>query len=159
MICDFETSKVIDFQFSEAKLDDRQYLKEVMKNNFFNSKTMFVADKGYQAKWLESLAKETGNYLITGKKRSKNMKVLASQFDIFLLHTRARIESVFSNLKLNCFLTNTRSSSVLGYLFNYVLSIYYLVFKSDFSFASQVFKLLGILNSIKFKVFPLWLVS
>ncbi len=93
---------------------------------------MFVADKGYQAKWLDELAKETNNYLITGKKKSKNQKTLASQFDIYLLHTRARIESVFSNLKLNCFLTSTRSRSVLGYLFNYVLSMYYLVFKNSF---------------------------
>lgn len=115
---------IIDFQFTNAKLDDRQYLKEIMesKDKFLNSQTMFVADKGYQAKWLEELAKNTNNYLITGKKKSKNMKVLASQFDIHLLHTRARIEAVFSNLKQNCFLTSTRSRSVLGYLFNYVLS-------------------------------------
>jgi len=131
--CDFETRDVIDFMFSKAKLDDRKYLEKNMRHNFFNSKTMFVADKGYQAQWLEDLAKETGNYLLTGKKKSKNMKTLASWFDIYLLHIRARIESVFSNLKLNCFLSSTRSKSVLGYFFNYVSSLYFLLFKQSFA--------------------------
>lgn len=105
-----------------------------MQTKFLNSFSMFVADKGYQAIWLEKLAIETGNYLITGKKKSTKMRTLASQFDIFLIRTRARIESVFSNLKLNCFLANTRSRSVLGYAFNYVLSLYYLIFKRKLSF-------------------------
>jgi len=134
LTCNFETKEVLDFNFSNAKLDDRKYLERIMKTSFLNSETMFVADKGYQAKWLEKLAKETGNYLLTGKKKSKNMRILASQFDIYLLHIRARIESVFSDLKLNCFLTNTRSRSVLGYLFNSVLSVYYLIFKKKMSF-------------------------
>ena len=128
---DFNTKQVIDFQFSNAKLDDRKYLENSMKTKFLNSETMFVADKGYQARWLEELAKDTGNYLLTGKKKSKHMRILASQFDIYLLHIRARIESVFSDLKQNCFLTNTRSRSVLGYLFNYISSLYFLVFKSQ----------------------------
>jgi penicillin-binding protein-related factor A (putative recombinase) len=129
LTCDFETKNVLDFQFSNAKLDDRKYLENIMKNSFFNSETMFVADKGYQAQWLEDLAKKTKNYLLTGKKKSKNMSILASQFDIYLLHIRARIESIFSDLKLNCSLTSTRSRSVLGYLFNYISSIYFLIFK------------------------------
>jgi penicillin-binding protein-related factor A (putative recombinase) len=134
LTCNFETKEVIDFNFSNAKLDDRKYLEKIMKESFLNTETMFVVDKGYQAKWLEELAKDTGNYLLTGKKKSKNMRILASQFDIYLLHIRARIESIFSDLKVNCFLTNTRSRSVLGYLFNYVLAIYYLVFKKKMSF-------------------------
>jgi len=113
---DFETNEVLDFQFSSSKLDDRKYLESILQDEkkFLNSQIMFVADKGYQAAWLEQLAKETGNYLLTGKKKSKKMKVLASQWDIYLLHIRARIESMFSNLKQNCFLTNTRSRSVLA---------------------------------------------
>jgi hypothetical protein len=134
LITDYDSNYVLDFQFSNAKLDDRQYLKEKMEKEFYDSKTMFVADKGYQAKWLEDLAQETNNYLLTGKKKSKQMKTLASQFDIYLLHVRARVESVFSNLKQNCFLTNTRSRSTLGYLFNYVLSMYYLIFKEKMNF-------------------------
>jgi len=135
LTCDFQTKKVIDFQFSSSKLDDRKYLEDIMKTTFLNSQTMFVADKGYQAKWLEDLAKDTQNYLLTGKKKSKNMKTLASQFDIYLLRIRARIESIFSDLKQNCFLTSTRSRSPLGYLFNYVSSMYFLIFKGKGNFA------------------------
>lgn len=122
--CDYETKDVIDIMFSRAKLDDRKYLEKLMKTKFLNTGTMFVADKGYQAIWLEQLTKETGNYIITGKKKSKYINTLASQFDIYLLHIRARIETIFSNLKLNQYLTNTRSRSVLGYAFNYVLALF-----------------------------------
>lgn len=126
LTCDYETKNVLDFKITKAKVDDRKYLESLMKddNLFFQSRTMFVADKGYQAKWLEELARETGNYLLTGKRKSRNNKTLASRFDIYLLHTRARIESIFGTLKTNHNLTNTKSRSVLGYLFNYVLSLF-----------------------------------
>jgi hypothetical protein len=131
LVSDWETAEVIDFKFSHSNFDDRQYLKDIIndKDKFFASQTLFVGDKGYQAKWLEVLAQETGNYLITGKKRSKNTNTLASTFDIYLLHTRARVETIFSNLKQNCFLTHTRSRSVLGYMFNYISAMYFQVFK------------------------------
>ena len=96
------------------------------KKLFYNTGTMFVADKGYQAKWQE-VARNTGNYLLTGKKKSKNMRIFASQFDIWLLHNRAKIETFFSNLKFNNFINPTRSRSPLGYLFTYVNSICSLV--------------------------------
>jgi hypothetical protein len=88
---------------------------------------MFVADKGYQAKWLQDLATETGNYLLTGMKSGKNQKTLASQFDIYLLHNRAKIETLFSNLKMNYNLVSTRSRSILGYVFNYIFANFSLV--------------------------------
>jgi hypothetical protein len=129
VVCDYSNNRSLYITITNAKLDDRQVLKHVMetKNFFYNTGTMFVADKGYQAKWLEEVAKETGNYLLTGKKKSKNMSILASQFDIWLLHNRAKIETFFSNLKLNNFITSTRSRSPLGYLFTYVNSISSLV--------------------------------
>jgi len=126
LTCDYETKNPIHLMFSNAKLDDRKYLEKCMtsSNLFFQSGTMFVADKGYQAEWLENLAKETGNYLLTGKRKSKKMKILASQFDIYLLHNRAKIESVFGTLKQNHFLASTRSRSIIGYLFTYIFSIF-----------------------------------
>jgi hypothetical protein len=129
VVCDYSNNRSLYITITNAKLDDRQVLKHVMetKHFFYNTGTMFVADKGYQAKWLEEVAKETGNYLLTGKKKSKNMRILASQFDIWLLHNRAKIETFFSNLKLNNFITSTRSRSPLGYLFTYVNSISSLV--------------------------------
>jgi len=46
---DWKTKEVLDFKFSNAKLDDRQYLKEILQdsNKFLNSETLFIADKGY----------------------------------------------------------------------------------------------------------------
>lgn len=129
LVCDYTNQqRPLFVHFSNAKLDDRQVLAVVMKSDIFrNSGTMFVADKGYLAKWLEDLAYETGNYLLTGKKTTKKMKVLASQFDIYLLHNRAKIETLFSRLKLNYFMASTRSRSPLGYIFNYLNSIFTLL--------------------------------
>jgi hypothetical protein len=127
---DYLTSKPMYIQLSQSTLDDRQVLAKQMKSKtFINSGTMFVADKGYQAAWLEQLAYKTGNYLLTGKRKSKSMKILASRFDIHLLHTRAKIESFFSKLKQNNFITSTRSRSKLGYLFTYISSIFTMVTK------------------------------
>jgi Transposase DDE domain len=128
-VCDYSNNRAIYISITSAKLDDRQVLKHILESDklFRNSGTMFVADKGYQAKWLEELAYTTGNYLLTGKKQSKNQRILASQFDIWLLHNRAKIETFFSNLKLNNFITSTRSRSPLGYIFTYITSIYTMI--------------------------------
>ena len=126
LIIDANNNLPIAVSFSKAKFDDRQFLKEVMEDSqlFKYSGTMFVADKGYQAKWLEELAYDTGNYLITGKRKSNNMKILASQFDIWLLHNRARVETPFSILKGKHNLTSTKARSVFGYIFNYLFSVF-----------------------------------
>jgi hypothetical protein len=101
IVIDYSTNLPIYATFTKSKIDDRQVLKELIEDRelFKDTGTMFVADKGYQALWLEELAYDTGNYLITGKRKSKNMKILASQFDIHLLHNRARVETPFSKLK------------------------------------------------------------
>jgi hypothetical protein len=128
-ICDYSNNNPLFISITNAKLDDRKVLEKVMQSDrlFNKTGTMFVADKGYQAKWLEELAYKTGNFLLTGKKKSKNMRILASEFDIYLLHNRAKIETFFSNLKLNNFITTTRSRSPLGFLFTYVNSIFSLI--------------------------------
>jgi hypothetical protein len=129
IVIDYCTNLPIYATFTKAKIDDRQVLKELMESDtlFKNTGTMFVADKGYQALWLEQLAYDTGNYLITGKRKSKNMKILASQFDIHLLHHRARVETPFSKLKGKYNMTLTKARSVFGYLFNYTFSLFSLV--------------------------------
>jgi hypothetical protein len=128
LICDWETKKALKIEFSKSNQDDRIFLANTLKSSlFYLSGTMFVGDKGYQAKWLQDLATQTGNYLLTGVKTSKNQKILASQFDIYLLHNRAKIETLFSNLKINYNLVNTRSRSILGYVFNYIFANFSLV--------------------------------
>ena len=129
IVIDYSTNLPIYAVFTKAKIDDRQVLKQIMENRelFRNTGTMFVADKGYQALWLEELAYQTGNYLITGKRKSKTMRILASQFDIHLLHHRAKVETPFSKLKGKYNMTLTKARSVFGYLFNYTFSLFSLV--------------------------------
>ncbi len=127
-IMDYQNNPIY-FTFTNAKTDDRQVLKQALsdKKLFYDTNTMFVADKGYQAKWLEELAKETQNYLITGKRKSKTTNTLASWFDMHLLHNRARIETIFSKLKTNYNLTSTKARSEFGYFFNTIFALFSLL--------------------------------
>lgn len=128
LVCDYTTRKVINYSLTEANYDDRRYLANVMLSRYFLwSGSLFVTDKGYLGPKLETLAKETGNYFISGKKESKKQRGLLSQFDIYLIHNRAKIETLFSNLKLNYNLVSTRSRSKIGYFFNYIFSLFSLV--------------------------------
>jgi hypothetical protein len=56
-ISDYKTGRALDIGFSKAKLDDRKYLSSKMQTKYLNSGTLFVCDKGYQARWLEDEAK------------------------------------------------------------------------------------------------------
>jgi Transposase DDE domain len=129
LVIDNLTNLPIYAKFTKAKVDDRQVMKEIMEDDdlFKESGTMFVADKGYQASWLEETAYNTGNYLLTGKRKSPKMRILASQFDIHLLHHRARVETPFSKLKGKYNITLTKARSEFGYIFNYIFSLFSLV--------------------------------
>lgn len=127
--CNYRNSKAIHLEFSTNAFHDRKFLAKIMqdKNLFYQSGTMFVADKGYQSIAMQELAITTGNYLLTGKRKSKKETTLASWFDIYLLHNRAKIETLFSNFKCNYFGDTTRARSVLGYILNYIVATFGLV--------------------------------
>jgi hypothetical protein len=129
IVIDYLTNLPIYAKFTKSKIDDRQVMKEIMEddNLFKDSGTMFVADKGYQASWLEETAYNSGNYLLTGKRKSAKMRILASQFDIHLLRHRARVETPFSKLKGKYNITLTKARSEFGYIFNYIFSLFSLV--------------------------------
>lgn len=119
------------FAFTLANVDDRVPLESIFRL-FPASSTpsIFVADKGYQSKEKEELAKRYNHILLTGKRVSKHIRTLASQLDIHLLHQRARIEAIFSLLKERLNLVNTLPRSVLGYLSHYIHTIFgYLIGK------------------------------
>jgi Transposase DDE domain len=120
-------NKPLYFALTTGKTDDRAILPYIF-NLFDNS--VFVADKGYQSQEKEESAKQYNHILLTGKKKSSKQKILASWFDIHLLHERARIEVVFSVLKERLHLINTLSRSVKGVLSHYVHTLFgYLLLK------------------------------
>jgi hypothetical protein len=127
-VMDYENNPLY-FTLTRAKIDDRVVSKQVMQDKelFYGTGTLFVEDKGYQSKEHEQIAKDTGNFLLTGKRKSKNNTTLASWFDIHLLHNRARIETVFSKLKVNYNLTSTKARSEFGYFFNIIFSLFALI--------------------------------
>lgn len=133
-VIDYENTPLY-FTFTLANIDDRVPLESIFRL-FSSSSTnsslssIFVADKGYQSREKEELAKEYNHILLTGKRKSKKLRTLASQLDIHLLHQRARIEAIFSLLKERLNLVNTLPRSVLGYLSHYIHTIFgYLIGK------------------------------
>lgn len=111
-------------KFSTANIDDRKVLDEFL-NNLENS--LILADAGYISKKLQKKAYFKNNLLLTSVKKS--MKRLASQFQLYLLHLRARIESVFSVLKERLGLITSLPRSELGYFAHYSRVIFGYLFQ------------------------------
>jgi hypothetical protein len=76
-----------------------------------------LADAGYISPILQQKAIKQNNIILVGMR--KNMKKLTTNFQIFLLNMRGRIESVFSVLKERLGLIAGLPRSENGYLAHY----------------------------------------
>jgi hypothetical protein len=122
--------KLVYVALTLANVDDRKELKKIFQY-FKGSGSLFVTDKGYLSEEMKQLAKESGNYLLTGVKSSPDQKGLASWLDIHLIHNRASIETIFSVLKERLGLVSTIPRSVQGYIAHYINTIFgYLMLKT-----------------------------
>lgn len=114
----------LDLQFTTTKIGDRNWLESRCKSLFKDSGCLFVGDKGYLGKDFNSQIIKTGNYLLTGVKKGKNIKLPLASWQMELLKLRARIETCFGKLKNNNNLTATKARTVKGFLFNLVLAVF-----------------------------------
>ena len=101
-------------KFTTATTDDRKVLDEFLDQ--LNNSIM-IADAGYISSTLQNKAIKQNNVILTGMR--KNMKKLATNFQLFLLNMRGRIESVFSVLKERLGLITSLPRSENGYLAHY----------------------------------------
>lgn len=105
--------------FTTANVDDRKALDKFLDDLYNN---LILADAGYISPQLVNKAYKHNNLLLTGMR--KNMKKLATQFEIHLLHLRIRVEHLFSVLKERYGLITSLPRSEKGYLAHYARCIF-----------------------------------
>lgn len=119
---------ILQIRFTTAKVGDREVLDQILEKL---TKSIVVADAGYQSKKLEQKARENQNTLITPGR--KNMKKVASTLDICLLNLRSRVEVIFSILKERLNLETSLPRSIAGYMSHYIHVIFGYVVKKSIS--------------------------
>jgi hypothetical protein len=110
--------KLLSIGFAPGNVDDRVMFKKINKD--LNG--LFVADAGYVS---EKLAREfyrVNKRMLFAKPR-KNMKKLATEFQLKLYETRMIIELNFRSLKMFYGLVTSLPRSIDGYIGNYIYSI------------------------------------
>ena len=117
LACDLN-GDILDCQITPPSVGDRDYLKQL----FLKLKGIFVADSGYLGKEIEEAAAAASSILITAKR--KNMKSLATSWQVWHLQNRIRIESVFANLKLRSGLIAALPRSLNGLSAHYLLTLF-----------------------------------
>ncbi len=119
-LCVSESGDILLFSFTTANASERKFLKTVIEE----IRGLFVADAGYISKELEKLAASFGSLLLTCSK--KNMKKIATYWQIEYLKRRIKVESVLSVLKDRMGLVTSLPRSVLGFFshFQYVIFAY-----------------------------------
>jgi len=110
-----EVGEILDFQITQANIDDRQPLKEgnILKKIWGK----LYGDKGYISKKLVELLFSDGIHLITGIR--KNMKnQLMTLYDKIMLRKRSIIETINDQLKNICMIEHSRHRSFHNFINN-----------------------------------------
>ena len=114
----------LPLSFSVNTLEERKWLEIQLKSTFKDWNFLIVGDKGYQSKDLQNIAYQSGNYLLTGVRKSKKQTLPLAFWQFESLKLRARIETVFGKLKNDFNLGGTKRRSKIGFIFNILLAIF-----------------------------------
>ena len=115
-----EIGQILDFQITQANVDDRTPLKN--GNLLKRIWGKLYGDKGYVSKKLSDLLFTDGIYLITGIR--KNMKnQLMDLRDKIMLRKRSIIETINDQLKNICMVEHSRHRSFHNFLNNILSSL------------------------------------
>jgi hypothetical protein len=114
----------ISIGFSTTKVGEREWLRVRVNSVFKGCGLLFVGDKGYQGIDFKQDILDSGNYILTGIKQSKNNKLPLAQWQLQLFKQRARIETCFGKLKNNYNLVSTKARSPFGFCFNWILAVF-----------------------------------
>lgn len=114
-----EYGQILDFQITQANVDDRTPLKENLLKRIWGK---LYGDKGYVSKKLTDVLFDDGIHLVTGIR--KNMKnTLMPLFDKIMLRKRAIIETINDQLKNICIIEHSRHRSFHNFLNNILAGI------------------------------------
>ena len=114
-----ELGQIIDFQITQANVDDRTPIKENLLKNIWGK---LYGDKGYVSQKLFETLFEDGIHFVTGKR--KNMKnTLMPLIDKIMLRKRSIIETINDQLKNICMIEHSRHRSFHNFLNNVLAGI------------------------------------
>lgn len=114
-----EIGEIIDFQITQANVDDRTPLKNNLLNKIWGK---LYGDKGYINKTLAESLFNQGIHFITGVRR--NMKnTLMSLYDKIMLRKRSIIETINDELKNICMIEHSRHRSFHNFINNILAGI------------------------------------
>lgn len=115
-----ELGQIIDFQLTQANVDDRTPLKN--GNLLKKIWGKLYGDKGYLGKEFFNIVFENGIHLVTGLR--KNMKnQLMSLYDKIMLRKRSIIETINDQLKNICMIEHSRHRSFHNFVNNILAGI------------------------------------
>jgi len=112
-----DKGRLLSLAFSPANGNDRNIFRKVNKD----LDGIIVADAGYVSKELEREMTNDRRLLLI--KPYKNMKKIATAWQLFLYNRRFKIEFDFRNLKLFHGLVSSLPRSVDGYIGNYLFAL------------------------------------
>ncbi len=114
-----ETGHIIDFQITQANVDDRTPVKNNLLQKIWGK---LYADKGYVSKKLSEVLFNKGIHFITGIR--KNMKnSLMPLYDKIMLRKRSIIETINDQLKNICMIEHSRHRSFHNFINNILAGI------------------------------------
>lgn len=110
--------RLLKIKFTSANVDDREVVIEMSKELW----GILIADAGYIKEKLQREYRQEGKRMMLVQPR-KNMKKLATKFELMLYRTRMLIELNFRSLKMFHGLITSLPRSIDGYFANYIYSI------------------------------------
>lgn len=110
--------EVINFCLTKGNVDDRQVVKQLMKQ----LQGLGVGDKGYLGEKLANDLENQGLKFITKVRKNMKKKML-SAFETFFLNQRGIIETIIDQLKNLYHLEHTRHRSPVNFLANTVAAL------------------------------------
>ena len=114
-----EIGQIIDFQITQANVDDRTPIKENLLKKIWGK---LYGDKGYVSKKLGQMLFSQGIHFITGIR--KNMKnTLMELRDKIMLRKRSIIETINDQLKNICMIEHSRHRSFHNFINNVLAGI------------------------------------
>lgn len=114
-----EIGQIIDFQITQANVDDRTPLKGNLLKKIWGK---LYGDKGYVSKKLTDLLFDDGIHLVTGIR--KNMKnCLMPLYDKIMLRKRSIIETINDQLKNIAMIEHSRHRSFHNFINNILAGI------------------------------------
>lgn len=115
-----DKGEVLDFQITQANVDDRTPLKNgsLLKKIFGK----LYGDKGYISKQLNTLLFQKGIHLVTGIRNNMKNQLMELK-DKILLRKRSIIETINDELKNVCQIEHSRHRSFTNFIVNLVAGI------------------------------------